>query len=276
MDRPSTGLCGCETGDRYALCRGRDLPRFLPLHLAICHGRTTVAKMLLARGAPLSMHYHEIPSSGATEVLHTAAKVGNYDLVRFLLEEYGNSIEWRNRDGKTALHAAVYQGYADAYSVRPSPEVTKLLVQAAAVRENYFTAVTYVREFQCHLTAHDLAARAGNLQAVVVLMGAMVRHSMPLTIVDRRSWIWLLMTVSTPTYMLSGVVSELLRFFSPPSSPAVCRKRSSFMDIRYSVSSFGALRAMNISFRCALRMMRTMVVAAPRVRARGRTAQPCA
>lgn len=72
-----------------------------PLHIAARHGRTAIARMLLAKGADANP---EIPYLQTTP-LHLAAFHGHFDIVVLLLNQQGSSKQ--DHDGNTPLDYAV-------------------------------------------------------------------------------------------------------------------------------------------------------------------------
>ena len=81
-----------------------------PLHLACYSGRLEAAKVLVAAGArafAAENIWSETP-------LHAAATSGrSRELVTFLLDTGGLSVNLQGSDGHTALHSACYQGHID-------------------------------------------------------------------------------------------------------------------------------------------------------------------
>lgn len=81
------------------------------LHIAICHGHTDVATLLMSQGAasdtiaraPCDILDNEIP-------LHTASRVGNVAVVRLLLD-HGIPITAKTRKSETPLHIAAKKGH---------------------------------------------------------------------------------------------------------------------------------------------------------------------
>ena len=80
------------------------------LHLACYSGRLEAAKVLVAAGArafTAENIWSETP-------LHAAATSGrSRELVTFLLDTGGLSVNLQGSDGHTALHSACYQGHID-------------------------------------------------------------------------------------------------------------------------------------------------------------------
>jgi len=118
LSSTSTGLFGGEEGHFIAPYLKvnapgfkRTIPTWLPLHLAICKGRTSIAKLLARRGADLGLG---CPSpwdywSGINRLsaLQCAAKHGDGDLIRFLVREIdGTILDNKDSYGETALHVA--------------------------------------------------------------------------------------------------------------------------------------------------------------------------
>ncbi|KAK4445778.1 hypothetical protein QBC34DRAFT_332566, partial [Podospora aff. communis PSN243] len=104
LDSGSNDMCRCWFDD--------DL-KMLPLHLSICHERTSTAKILLSRGAGLILAYRPddpkpppIRDEYESHAWHFACYMGNVDLVRFLEDKYQGISHSRLRNNATALHAA--------------------------------------------------------------------------------------------------------------------------------------------------------------------------
>lgn len=90
------------------------------LHIAAMRGNAPACRALLAAGTPLNTRYGE----GEWSALDLAARHGQVDVLRVLLENDDLDINASNSAGKTALHKAPYGGCADAIDI---------LVEAGAV-----------------------------------------------------------------------------------------------------------------------------------------------
>ncbi|KAK3318800.1 ankyrin repeat-containing domain protein [Apodospora peruviana] len=96
MDVPSHRLCRClylddQLGEYYGDDEALDIPKWLPLHHAICYNHPDTALLLLERGAPLYVSSSG-PSRGRYSVtaLQSAAAKGLVPVVRHLKERYHN------------------------------------------------------------------------------------------------------------------------------------------------------------------------------------------
>ena len=172
---PCERLCDCTR--LYGLLNATECPEtadapplWSPLHIAICHGRSDTAKLLLARGAPCAM---DLPrdqdrdaDSPCATALHHAAATGLTDVVRYLLD---NSIQTDVdvRDAKTLT--PLYHAYAGR---RWDSTVPLLLERGADINVDTrlflpYSTVTPLGE-ACRLGHFDEADRLIDLGADVM------------------------------------------------------------------------------------------------------------
>lgn len=118
-----------------------------PLHDAAKAGDVDLAKQLLDQGATVTK-----PDAAGEPPLLIAALAGHPNVVALLLER-GSDIEIRNKGGLTALHAAAYGG---------NLEVVELLVSKGAV-------VNDTRNFY-HMSPLHAAAEEGHADVVAFLL----------------------------------------------------------------------------------------------------------
>jgi ankyrin repeat protein len=118
-----------------------------PLHDAAKSGDEERAKLLLEQGANAAE-----PDAAGEPALLIASLAGHADVVALLLE-YGSDVQVRNKGGLTALHAAAYGGHV---------EVAKLLVDKGA-------AVNDTQNFYKISPLHA-AAEEGHAEVVALLL----------------------------------------------------------------------------------------------------------
>jgi ankyrin repeat protein len=82
-----------------------------PLHLAALSGNTDVAKLLLARRAPI-----EAGDASGWTPLHTAASTGRKEMVELLLSNHAQ-VNALDGHGKTPLHWAVQGNFQEVAKV---------------------------------------------------------------------------------------------------------------------------------------------------------------
>lgn len=95
-------LCGCQDG-ATDIANDTDFdprlsPLSTPLHIAICNGQLTTAKLLVSRGAELDV--------GVATPLHTAARFNNAEAVDFLLKNELADVDQSDNHGYAPLHLA--------------------------------------------------------------------------------------------------------------------------------------------------------------------------
>ena len=83
-----------------------------PLHCACGWGHTFIVRLLMEYNADVEARTRDA-AAGETP-LHYAASYNQHDCVKALLQDYGASVNATNKDGRTALHLAVYYGCDDA------------------------------------------------------------------------------------------------------------------------------------------------------------------
>ncbi|KAI3412968.1 ANK_REP_REGION domain-containing protein [Psidium guajava] len=87
-------------------------------HIAAKQGDLDVLKILIEKSHELSM----TTDSANTTALHTAAAQGHFEVVNFLLEECGNLATITRNNGKTALHSAARNGHSEVVKALLSKE----------------------------------------------------------------------------------------------------------------------------------------------------------
>ena len=128
VDSPVHNLCSCQLhpGQLYG---SNDLdewgfsptksPFWTPLHIAICQGHASTAKILIEQGASLSVCKPE--SGGQTTALHTAAMCNNAEVIRYLVQNKLVDINAFDSRGFTPLVSAARAYAKDLSSPVPSP-----------------------------------------------------------------------------------------------------------------------------------------------------------
>ncbi|KAM3964878.1 ankyrin repeat domain-containing protein 39 [Aphomia sociella] len=81
---------------------------YTPLHYAARTGNIDICKILLQNGANINTQ----TKSGVATPLHKAASAGKIDMVKFLIQS-GATIEMQDVDGQTVLHKAVENNNID-------------------------------------------------------------------------------------------------------------------------------------------------------------------
>lgn len=120
INSPSSRLCRCTRA--VGLLNAMEspeheahLPRWTPLHMAICSSRPETAKLLLSRGADCKMEAEDEKGSSQQQqqqkydstALHHAAGLGQVELVKHLAEKgYQTDLEIRDRRSLTPLYYA--------------------------------------------------------------------------------------------------------------------------------------------------------------------------
>ena len=124
------------------------------LQWAALNQHTTISKLLLATGAPPSPYKEIYDWDYFAEItdtpLHSAAKTGNIDLARSLIE-HGASIDWCCCSCVTPLHDAI---------INKHPEIVDLLLKAGANTEI---------PYDLNASAMDLARKNGTREIVELI-----------------------------------------------------------------------------------------------------------
>lgn len=145
---------GDLSGVQWALHAGADPSAtgpsgFRPLHIAAAHGRLSVLKELIARGAKVDLPSEHARAMGGCTPLHVAVACGHEAIVECLLAS-GARVDRRDEAGFTALHTAALTG---------ARSILKRLLLAGAATE----------PFVADSTPLDLAQRAGHHEVVGLL-----------------------------------------------------------------------------------------------------------
>lgn len=107
---------GCESliKKHPILVFSTDDYNFTPLHVAIAHGHTDIAKTLLETGADIEARIRDPESSGFTP-LHVGIIHGQEDCVELLIDMKANT-NARTQEGYFALHIAIEMGNSTVIS----------------------------------------------------------------------------------------------------------------------------------------------------------------
>lgn len=124
-----------------------------PLHIAVCSGNLSVAKLLISHGAALRSPRDDIFSQ--TDVLHIAALCNNTAAIEFLVGSGLVDVDEPDRSGDTALHYACFR-------LGNLPAVKKLLDLGASQDTRQFNRLNRTPLF--------LACERGFFEAAVVLL----------------------------------------------------------------------------------------------------------
>lgn len=171
----SENFCNCS--HQYGLLNATEqpeddhhIPHWSPLHIAICHSRTDMAKLLLSRGAPSVMdlwntHCDNRRGLDGATALHHAAGMGLTDLIRYLVEQkIEPCVDIRDDRNLTPL----YHAYANS---RWDTSIPLLLELGASIDVDIklfipYTTITPLGE-ACRLGNFDEADRLIDLGADV-------------------------------------------------------------------------------------------------------------
>ena len=117
VDRLSAGM------HKHRINVRRPLDGATPLMLACARSHLNIARMLVERGCKV-----KIQTNSGWNPLHIAAKEGNVDIVRYLIEEVGCNVDEPNKLGMSPMHIAATYGRVGVlelliYAGAPSAEM---------------------------------------------------------------------------------------------------------------------------------------------------------
>ncbi|ROW06819.1 hypothetical protein VMCG_03995 [Cytospora schulzeri] len=115
VNPPSRGFCDCAfaTDSTTKTPSGvtHSTPLWTPLHIAICYGHESTARLLLSRGASI------VVTRGLDEgerakvtALHVACAAGAVSIAHFLVENHQPDVEVKDHHGQTPLSWAYFTG----------------------------------------------------------------------------------------------------------------------------------------------------------------------
>jgi ankyrin repeat protein len=170
---------------------GKDQTGDSPLHLAVRNGNTDIIKLLHRYKANINLpnfHKSTYAQGGWTcagadlgplhqTALHIAVEAGDEDMVKFLLEEFGDEVKLDEEDfdGRTALHYAL--------EVQDSEMIAFLLQHGADANKG-------CRDFASPL---HVASQQGDLETVK----ALIAHGAEVNKVDEQGWTCLMLAART-------------------------------------------------------------------------------
>ncbi|KAI1863746.1 uncharacterized protein JN550_009446 [Neoarthrinium moseri] len=160
INTTSSGFCECcptltpELG--YPTMAGRfssrppESPMWTPLHVAICKGHQSTAKLLMSWGASLVVGTSKDPRTGRpVTALHCSSVLGDVALTQAVMEHYQPDLEARTSSGLTALGLAYQYPYLD---------VMELLLKNGARVDEYNGDGTTLLGRACKVGQYELAA----------------------------------------------------------------------------------------------------------------------
>lgn len=172
IDAPAQNLCSCQHGIS-PLGRGiadRDnagidvelefdaglSPLCTPLHIAVCNGQKSTARLLLSRGAD-ARACRDNHSNRITSILHTAARCNDATTIRYIVQRGLVDINLpSNISGDTALHcAALHENNTSAL--------------------NELMSLGADKDIQAGSTPFVYACNLGNFRAALVLLNSGLR-----------------------------------------------------------------------------------------------------
>ncbi|KAK3991069.1 putative ankyrin repeat protein [Cladorrhinum sp. PSN332] len=171
----SENFCNCS--HQYGLLNATEqpeddhhIPHWSPLHIAICHSRTDMARLLLARGASSMMdlwntHCDNRRGLDGVTALHHAAAMGLTDLIRHLVEQKVEpSVDIRDDRNLTPF----YHAYANSRWETSVPLLLELGANVDVDTKLFipYTTITPLGE-ACRLGNFDEADRLIDLGADV-------------------------------------------------------------------------------------------------------------
>jgi hypothetical protein len=199
LDQPSLGICACT---KYKNRQKLSQQLWTPLHIAICHGHTAIAKLLIRSGANLIVSASKPTSAdevdgirecgvediedpwafghtpGKVHALHTAAVAGRLQMVEHLISKHDVDPGVRDHKNKTALTYSVKcdgAGMFDLlYNIAPKPLAGLKhlhLVYQPWCSDGYLQAMDsiMIRYWDPALDLRKAAAKARNTQVITRL-----------------------------------------------------------------------------------------------------------
>lgn len=131
-------------------------PLCTPLHIAVCSGQKSTARLLLGLGASVEA-CRDSHTTRSTNILHTAARCNDDTTIRYLVKQGLVDIDVANEIGGTALHcAALHQEDTSA--------LTELINLGAD------------RDARAGSTPFAYACHAGNFKAAFILLNSGLRQ----------------------------------------------------------------------------------------------------
>lgn len=114
IDAMAKGFCDCvaahDSTRKGPLDYGQRLPRWTPLHTAICHGNDQMAELLLSRGASLDIGGVLDGQPRRITALHSASASGATCIARLLIQRHSADVEAKDHLGQTPISYAYFTG----------------------------------------------------------------------------------------------------------------------------------------------------------------------